>query len=75
MAADRRDLTVWASFVVAVTKWTLPSSVRESWMNSFQVAFAIDEVKNIVKQSSLCDEVDLKITSRMYSIQAIKAPT
>ena len=68
ITSDRRDLTLWATIVVTLTKWLLPKSVRESWMRSFQGAFTIAEVREIVGQSELSDVASITTRSRMYSI-------
>ncbi|MCH2203357.1 MAG: class I SAM-dependent methyltransferase [Fuerstiella sp.] len=71
VTADRRDLLWGARFVVALTKWLLPKSVRESWMRSFQGAFTVEEVVEFVRQSDLKNVATVESRSRMYSIQGV----
>ncbi|MFI4876063.1 MAG: class I SAM-dependent methyltransferase [Blastopirellula sp. JB062] len=66
---DRRDLTWMASAVVLLTKWFLTSSVRESWMRSFQGSFTASEAKAIIERSALRDHAEFKLYSRMFFIQ------
>ena len=66
---DRRDLTFTAKIAVGLSKWVLTRQVRRSWMASIAGCYTAREVEELLDDSDLKGQWELRVFSRMVFAQ------